>query len=193
MDQQPTQDQIKQQEQAQIDQAGRQSQYGVATVPYHVHSGTDSPRIPTSSVIGLTTSTFNGCRAYLSGNQSIAKNTMVVIAFDSETFDEGSQFDVANYKFTATSAGFYLINCTVLYQSPESGKSYQLRIFKNGGTEMDIIMNNAYAGNYTTVNASDTLKLEVGDYVEIYTTHDSAADKNIVGGTKYSYLQITKV
>ena len=50
------------------------------------------------------------CSVYLSTPQTITKNTLTVIAFDTERFDGDGEWDVGNYKFVVGTTGYYQVN-----------------------------------------------------------------------------------
>lgn len=57
-------------------------------------------------------------RAYLSANQNIDHATYTKVLFNIETFDSDDEYDKNNnYRFTATSAGYYLVTSKVMYSA----------------------------------------------------------------------------
>ena len=125
-------------------------------------------------------------RAYLSGSaQSIPDSTSTKIQLDTENYDGLGEFDpVTNHRFTAQNAGYYLICGSVLYTQPVDGGSYVARIHKNGveitGQSLIAAANNKHISPLCT----DIVYLDVGDYLELYTWHDSGTAKNAYNNTR---------
>ena len=100
------------------------------------------------------------------------------IPFDTETngWDQTSNYDAANSRFTAPVAGKYLFGCELQLESPSySGNPWmyitflvngQTGAFAQGGTRTDVALIDFY-NSYSTVHLFD---LAAGDYVEMWRT-----------------------
>ena len=125
-------------------------------------------------------------------NQDIATNTNTKVTFDSETWDEGSGFDLTNNKFVVPSGegGKYHINFTCrTYDASSKIYSVRQQIYKNGSR---VSNNEFYGGASDAFEMEGTcfthivdLNLSASDYLECYMTcktHDSG-DITILGDT----------
>jgi hypothetical protein len=108
---------------------------------------------------------------YLAGSQTLSAGAYTVIAFDTRTFDTGSNVDITTNKgrFTATAAGFYMLNAA--FQSSLSGVAqFGSKFRKNGTTDLAIGSFFSNSGTTSTANhetiAVAFVQLAANDYVE---------------------------
>lgn len=127
-------------------------------------------------------------RVYHSANQSIANNSSVVLAFNSERFDNDVIHDNAtnNSRLTCKTAGKYLITFHGGFDFHATGtRSFYLRL--NGATIIGIgqlAPIPATDGTFFTV--STLYDLIVNDYVEIQAYQTSGGALNVVAAPMYS-------
>jgi hypothetical protein len=133
------------------------------------------------------------CKVYLGSDQTISNDSWTKVEFDTEVYDNQSEFDpTTNYRFTAKKAGYYLVTAQISFWTANNAISYLIGIHKNGG-------NVAYkrlcpgATELQTFNITDILYLDVNNYVEIYTWQNSGGDEVIIGQDPYSYVSIHKL
>ncbi len=120
------------------------------------------------------------CAIYASRVQSIPKNTPTKIAYDTAEFDVTSSFDLTQYRFAPTTAGYYEINCGCGLAAG-SVKTYT-SIYKNGVE---------YRRSTTTDGANARLSTLLyldgeTDYVEGF-VFCSAAFQTVAGGVMTSF------
>lgn len=116
-------------------------------------------------------------------NQTITTGTWTKIVLDNEDFDGLGEFDNAtNYRFTATAAGYYIITCSIYYNSGEADKYYRAAIYKNGVNVIECILSNSSTGEFV-INLNDIIYLAINDYIELYTYHNSTGDKFVGAGS----------
>lgn len=133
-------------------------------------------------------------RAYHSGApQSIATLTFTKVALKSENYDTQNEFDnTTNYRFTATTAGYYSVVGNVTYLSSVADKTPSGLIYKNGA---------AVTQNYTHSSGTgaiglpvvEIIYLGVNDYLELWTWHNFGVNKTISNQSKATYLAIHKI
>lgn len=97
-----------------------------------------------------------------------------VFAFDTKSFDTGSNVDVVTNKgrFTAPIAGFYMFTTTLSYSiNGNQGTAYGAQFLKNGANvDQGQVVVNMFTGNYIIViNAATLIQLSASDYVEVKT------------------------
>lgn len=134
-------------------------------------------------------------RAFCSTNQSINNSTFTKVALNTKTFDQNNLFDnITNYRWTCPIAGFYQINAAVLYNAPAATGQYQVKVYKNGA---EILYSNfdltVAISAYPNPKIADTIYLEKGDYLELYTFHNAGTAKTLLGGQQFNYLSIAKI
>ncbi|WP_421826524.1 C1q-like domain-containing protein [Larkinella sp.] len=132
-------------------------------------------------------------RVEFSGSQTITAVAMV--NFTSTKFDKGSNFSLATDKFTAPSAGFYLVNFNVDCGIPEllgyaTGRYAYLMV--NGTADRLLFNDNVIAGAGFARTTPALLKLNAGDTVWV-TAGDAAGGS--AGGWRFgtAILEITKL
>ena len=70
-------------------------------------------------------------RAYMANAQTISGNTFTKLNFNAETFDTNNCFDITNYRFTPTVAGYYQVNVFTYFSI--TGQVYA---YKNGNADI---------------------------------------------------------
>lgn len=132
-------------------------------------------------------------RIFLSASVSIPSAAWTILAFDSENYDVGMMHDpLANTRITipTSGAGPYLVIAAITFASNATGNR-GVRIQKNGAGEVVRDLEAApSAGSVTTVDASDVLLLNPGDYIEIAAWQNSGSALNALGGTDRTYCTV---
>lgn len=126
-------------------------------------------------------SSFSGVYCRNSAAQSIANNTNTAITLDTEIYDVGGYHSnvTNNTRFTIPSgkAGYYQIAFGGYYALNGTG-GRNIILYKNGS----IFMAATVPGNssvYSTLNISVFHYLDVGDYLEFFTSQSSGGSLNI--------------
>lgn len=103
---------------------------------------------------------FSDIGAYLAGTLVVSSNTMTLVPFDTEEYDDLSEFDIMTNKgrFTASKTGTYLFTIG-LYGTV----GFQVHIFKDG---VDMIDLNPIT-NVEPASRNFHLRVSAGSYVEI--------------------------
>ena len=115
-------------------------------------------------------------RATMSADQDgNSSESNVKVAFNTETFDEGSCYDpTTNYRFTVPSgeAGKYLIIAHTHTRASGSYSGTACRLYKNGSflTESQTATagDNLHASRTNNQGVATIENLSVGDYIEVY-------------------------
>ncbi len=115
-------------------------------------------------------------RATMSADQDgISSETNQKVAFNTETFDEGSCYDhSSNYRFTVPSgeAGKYLIIAHTHTRASGSYSGTTCRLYKNGSflTESQTATagDDLHASRTNNEEVTTIENLSVGDYIEVY-------------------------
>ena len=120
-------------------------------------------------------STGPAFRAFRSGsNQSIASSTSVKVQLNAETFDTNNCFDsTTNYRFTPTTAGYYLITANIAILS--GGAGYAAAYIYKNGSRTSASRVGPYASNSKTAQCTDIVYCNGStDYIELYTLNDGS-------------------
>ena len=133
-------------------------------------------------------------RVYRATNQAITQNTNTKVALDTVTFDTQGNFVSASNRFLAKEDGYYLVIGNVTYQqAPDATVLIQSMIYKNNAAVSIYSTNSSVGSGLFTIPVMDIIQLNVGDYIELFTYHNSVGSKNVVAGTNYSYLIVNKL
>lgn len=136
-------------------------------------------------VTNATKRFFHGAKVTTSANISLTA-TPVVTVFDTETFDTGDYFTVADGgKLTVKDTAYYRISGTFFTGPNGSGDSYSATLKKNGSTELTT---ETFAANQAAFY-DNIIQLTAGDYLEIYSRESTATGTLLVG----SYVEIQKL
>lgn len=119
--------------------------------------------------------------AQRTSNQSISNDTWTAVSYSSsEDWDtDGMHSTTVNpSRFTATTAGRYLVSAHMSFEANASGRR-SVRTLVNG-TDSDLLASvSPVSGSATVVNVSQTLALSAGDYVEFQVYQSSGGALNV--------------
>lgn len=121
--------------------------------------------------------------------QVIASGTPVKVAVNTEVRDDGGVYDnVTNYRFTAPYSGWYSFSARVAMSTLGDGVLYGLSWYKNGSE-----LESANSGNQGGPNSNNfggvlVTHLAASDYIEIYATQSSGANRNLSSARFTGYL-----
>jgi hypothetical protein len=120
-----------------------------------------------------------GCRVFLSADQSIASGFRDKIQFDSEVYDSDNNFDVSANRWTCPEDGLYAVNLQVTFVGGGSSQNRQITIGLNGNAQPS--GKGAYCRN-TDADSSDSLsvstinKYQQGDDISGFAVNFGAGD-----------------
>jgi len=128
-------------------------------------------------------SDLQGCRAFLSSNQS---TTFIdKIQFDSVVYDEGNNFDTTSHNFTCPQTGLYIANLQVAYDAGGDNEDRSIRI----GSATNAIPSNkgaftkeGSADEFNRLNATTMNKYTQGDTIAAFGGNNVANDSLSSGG-----------
>lgn len=136
-------------------------------------------------------------------SQSIANGaTPVKIQFNNKYFDTHGAFDVlTNYRFTAPLPGRYLVTVQITYASAAwlATSNNVLYVTKNGdtsGANQSVsrqAITTAATFEPSAVEISTVESLNVGDYLEFFTTHGEAAARSLVSDNQKMMVSIARL
>lgn len=142
----------------------------------------------------LTLAKQSAARAYKSAaDQDIANGTVTKVVLDAESYDLQGEFDnVTNYRFTAKTAGLYLIIGQLFYTSAADRQSFQCRLHKNGAEFQTLSMN--ASGEYGLMpNTIAVDFLAVNDYLELYTAQFTGGSRTLLAQYHHNWLTVAKI
>lgn len=140
--------------------------------------------------------TFNSrsaFRAYQSAAQTIPSAQLTKVSFQTEDYDNLAEFDNSvNFRFTAKQAGIYLVDCGLMWATAVAGNITELFIYKNGITVRYLYQDTQAASTAIIMTSgSATLKLGIGDYVEIFTYTSNSLALSALSHT--TYFEVTRI
>lgn len=132
-------------------------------------------------------------RMSLGSGHSISDNTETIVHLNTKTYTEkGITADTVNYRFTALTAGKYLVCANLRYNTVVANKLYDGYICVNGNAtsygRVQTVLTNGIQ-----IVVSDIVDLLPGDYVDLRTYQNSGGSSSVYPGTSYSYMSITKI
>jgi len=111
--------------------------------------------------------------AYLNADQtSLADNTWIKVAANTEFYDSDGKYDVSTYRFTPTVAGKYMFGASIYIEGSATMNSSSIALYKNGSK---IFYKEENADDITNQQITGALDLDVDDYVELYIKVDVAS------------------
>ena len=105
--------------------------------------------------------------AYVGSDQSsLADNTYVKIAANTEFFDSDGTYDhSSNYRFTPGVAGKYMFGCSLYVDSGNTMESGEVAFYKNGSK---LLYGSTNLDNDNKFQLTGVIDLDDDDYVELY-------------------------
>jgi len=144
------------------------------------------------------------------GQSIVTGSTYTRIILDTEHYDNGSNFDVSNYKFTAPYNGIYHFDANLLMDSNvdtdagdwDAEERLDIHLFKNQGDATTTsatnrvasslhLLSGAITDNFWQGNLSADLKLNTGDFVELYAKQDSGVEQHTHEPTGGDFTRFT--
>lgn len=102
---------------------------------------------------------------------SAATGTYTKVPYSSKLYDDHSEYDVPNSRFTAGNSGDYQI-CASLSAAPDTTHGFELYLYVNGARENGFAGGSGASG---TPEGCRTVRLAAGSYVEVWVYQASGA------------------
>lgn len=134
-------------------------------------------------------------RAYRGSAQSINANSTTKVQLDTEDYDGDGEFDKdVNYRFTAVSAGYYLVAAAASLDDLDDGERFQVMVYKGGGEENRTSVMSSAADEILRATISDVIYLDASGYLELYVRHNSGEGaKNLTGNSQQTFMAIHRL
>lgn len=138
-------------------------------------------------------------RAKVSSTKALASGSTVIIDYDTEEYDTGSDVTTgAAWKFTAPANGYYLVQASVVLESSNAwgvNEYLKLELFVDGSLYMLLDqINMQAAGTYqVALNGSTIVYLTATQYIDIRATQNSGSSINIASAGEQSYISISQL
>ncbi len=134
-----------------------------------------------------------GFRATLSAGRSIPDSTFTDVACDQEDYDYGDNYDTSNGKFTCDEPGRYLFCCASTGSVQVDGTYWSTHLYKNGSIVRTFGFGWVSTNSQGSVSGSAILKLDIGDYVEMYAYQNSGSSETIQSSSHQTYFEGIKI
>ena len=141
---------------------------------------------------------------------ALATGTWTRIPLDTENYDNGSNFDTGNFKFTAPYHGIYHFDAKILLDSDadtdagdfDAEERLDVALFKNQGDATTTSSAKRMASSLHLVAASITdsvwegrlstdLELATGDFIELYAWHNSGVEQHTYSNAVDDWTRFT--
>jgi len=134
------------------------------------------------------------CRVYLSTDQlNLANETWTLVEYDTESYDIGSNFNVATHKFVAPIPGVYQIADVLSFEGTLVAATRYGLYYKVNTTIMQASWQHASMADGVTNALLDVTTLAISDEITVYAVSNSGnTDVDISGNVAYP-LMITLV
>ena len=141
------------------------------------------PAVDGSQLTGISAGVFSDVfSATNSGNQSIPSAAWTVATFDTENVDQGNNFDLANDKFTAPSAGLYMFYSSFPYiEGSGTGTDQRLsfRHYNSSDVSQDQISVSKTTVHEASQNGMRVFNMNTDDYVNVQVYQNSGSARNL--------------
>ena len=116
------------------------------------------------------------------GSQSVANGNMVTVAYNTlvDSLDSASGFNTSSYRYTIQSggAGLWSFTAAVYFTGLSDGTQFDINIYKNGVNKTQS-RQKAGGGMNATIQATQLIKMAVGDYVEVKVFQNTGSTQGI--------------
>ena len=127
-----------------------------------------------------------------SDQTGVTTATWTKVELDTASYDGLGEADVTtNHRFTANSAGYYMVTGNLKFNGVLDDTILSLAIYKNGAAAIDI----SYPvwGGTIRYNVSKLIYLDAGDYLELWGRHYIGVDGTFGGTAVYSHMTIHRL
>jgi len=139
--------------------------------------------------------------AYRSSNQTCASVSWVTVTFNAEEYDEQSEFNTGNGRFTADQEGYYQVNSSVNMSllagpGPISVYEYRISIFRSSSEYKTVyytVLPQVGSIRRISLHISSVVYLRVEQYIEIRVRHNTGSSRTIYSGQAYTWVNIHKI
>lgn len=138
---------------------------------------------------------------YKTSAQTIPNASATIINFDVVVRDNSGEVTTgANWRFTPSSSGTYLIDAAIQFASANYGLNviFETNLFKKGANPLSLdykTHQNGAATQAPTLNGSTTVQLDpsLGDYIDVRAYQNSGGPQPLVTGEQYNRISIMKI
>lgn len=124
-------------------------------------------------------------RAYQSTLQSVSAGSFQRALFQTEEYDNLSEYDTSASRFTAKQSGMYIFSAHVHFASGADGERHAIELWKNG-TKFARGMDDTLGAATDDSGSINTIaKLAAGDIVDVYIYSSNARDTITGSGVTY--------
>jgi len=147
------------------------AQTGTSTNPTDVVANS----IDTNSLTGVN----QGCRVFLSSDQSISSGNVSKIQFDSEVYDSGNNFDTTSHGWTCPKDGLYIVNLQVDFTGGVDGDDRRIQVGTNSiktPSGEGLFKQKSNSQFFDELQASTVNKYTSGDTIAAYAVNQGSSD-----------------
>jgi hypothetical protein len=131
-------------------------------------------------------------RVNIASDQSIASGaTATKVNFDTVDFDETTEFDTTNKRYTATRNMILQVNAQIWYKAAVDQTNMDCILRKNGADAV-LCRTQAAGTGAQAVRLVDTIKLNNTDYIEIFTRQLSGSSQDVDATATATYWSATE-
>ncbi len=145
--------------------------------------------VAVATAVAELTTNRSRVRAYQSTLQAIETDTKTKVLLQTEEFDNLDEF--ASSTFTATKAGYYIIQGQVVMAAMAASKVITAYIQKNGSDICEYYLQTGATAGLAAFAFTSCIKyLAIGDTIELFINHTHGSSRNTVAQAYTTYLEI---
>lgn len=136
-----------------------------------------------------------GAKAYRnSSTQAVPTSSTTKIQLNAEAWDLAGEYDpTTNFRYTATTEGYYLVTFAVFVAAAVADKFYSVFPVKNGGSGVAQSEVHSSSTSELTVSGAGMVYLDVGDYLELFMFHNAGSNATVNPNEGQTYMTVQRV
>lgn len=117
-------------------------------------------------------------RAHRNGTFTVANSSLTSVVYNQEDYDLGGEYDVANGRFTAKTAGLYALRCSAMYASTSPVGRYAVTMYLGG---KELVQDDRTGSGEAGIHTATEYQLNAGDVVACALWQDSGQTVSVRG------------
>lgn len=132
------------------------------------------------------------CSVYLGSDQVLATDTLTLVQFDTEDYDNNSEFNVGTYTWTAADTGYYRVHANLTWKGNAVDEKVHGALIYIDGSEEARHFDQFAAAAFASISITREFYLTAGQTVTIYGYQATLGNYSLDGRTSRTYMSVSR-